>query len=353
MAKKHSSTRKMHDLFSKLEKSHRDIIEQNNLDMYLIKDKACQTFEKRERQPLENFIYLCNKINEMCTSISASFNSYEKLDAYSVRCEQYAVEVNTLFSTLLECYNILISSSNVSYCVLLECCKTLQHSVISGIFSNKIIKYQYKIEGQTEDKSLKEFICYFSHYVGLKDMVFQEYQSTYFKQYLNDIKNLETLGEKICEREHKEWYKNHIYTDNVWQERQYDEMSNAYPEEYKQDKRYEKYHIFPWYYNRSISVKYHNFKKDMAIVINSDIKYKVVEVDNFTDLISLYYNTFEGVELICDRNIQYRYDKDIVSQCLMLINTGNVNNGDIEILSIYELREKLKDIQKYDKYFFI
>lgn len=356
-SKASGSNNKIHDLFNKLEKSHKALIEANRLDMYSIKNEAYSTFEKRERQPLENFIYLCNKINSFTHSVSNQrHNNYESFNVYSEKCTQYAIELNTLFNALLECYNTLINTTDVSYCVLLECCKSLYNSDISGVFSDKVKKYTFTYNDR--EYTLVDMIYNFSSITGLRDMAFNEYQLNYFEQYLNQIAKLETLGEKICESDYKEWYKKHIYKENVWQERVYEEIeqpveitNESEAHTYRQDKKYEKYRIFPWYYNRSYKMKVHNFKKDMAIVRDADVKYKVIEIDEYRELVSLYYRNYEntGAELISDRDIEYRYDKDTLSQSLMLMNTGNVNKGHIEIVTVHELRQMFENSSKYRK----
>jgi predicted nuclease of predicted toxin-antitoxin system len=343
---------KIHDLFNKLEKSHKALIDANKLDTYVIKNKAYTTFENRERLPLENFIYLCSKINSFTHSVSKKRHDYIKVDAYVENCNQYAIELNTLFNALLECYNTLINAPDVSYCVLLECCKSLQNSDISGVFSDKVKKYTFTYNDK--EYTLVDMIYNFSSITGLRNMVFNEYQLNYFEQYLNQIAKLETLGEKICESEYKQWYKNHIYKDNAWQERVYEENEACESDTHDTrngPKKYEKYRIFPWYYNHSYKMKVHNFKKDMAIVRDADVKYKVIDIDEYDELVSLYYRNYEstGAELITDRDIKYRYNKDTLSQSLMLINTGNVNKGHIEIVTVNELRQMFENSSKYRK----
>lgn len=310
---------------------------------------AYKAYNNRPLSGMAKIINITGRIKSYEGNVPYKY-TFDELPKLREKCAVQAQEIKELYMSLLQCLEDIEINE-----ILVQTLQILQSYRAVGIMYEALANIQIEVTNHSwlDNKICKGTLigCIYNvlSVTGIGELYLKVYEEQIIAQKTAEIERLEKLAEKIIGADYRyshdkqgnekpnayrDWYKTHIFDNNsyTWRKRQ----------DWEIDKE-----IFPWMSKR---VKYHNAKAGQSFVLSKVQKIKVLNVGNFRDMLSLAWNEHKDKELTYNDNSYHQDDK--ANNALLIEHIGEVNNGSIQVVMYYELREILEQagvIQKYNK----
>jgi len=289
---------------------------------YSFGDLVYMNYDNRVKAPLERITDICNKVSDIAYY---SNSSTDKTD-----------EVISLYNELA----VLIPQIEVkNYDLLSSILDILRHFHPGQSLYNSLEYKKVPIDGNYNYRNV--FPCLASIY-GIKEKYREYYIEQAHIKHAKEIDVLDAKGERLImsNRFWVEWYNNHEHVSGI-------EWKNL--DTYKDAEYARQCHKpYPWFKEKPY--KYYTFKAPKKFKLTEGQQIEVIDIGNFRDLV----NTPMGEDnWNRDKNVVYNQDtyyESSETEGFLLKHIGKLNNDMLEVVDIYQLKDKLDKAGTFDMY---
>ena len=278
-------------------------------------------FNDRVLSPLEHITQLCLSIRRTEHDFTHGYNVDELQKVY-IRAETTVLNIKVSYDTIME----LIQKVDIKdYGILHEILSILNSWRPATVLHRKMDNVLYDKNDRKEN--LYHMINYISHTCGIIDKYSAYMDITLKKIREADIEKLDIKGSRICTMKPYwyDWYKNHIQDYSNYKSGM--DYSNTWRERTEWEKNG---------YNKNpceIECKNHNLKIGMSF--GSKQKIEITNITKRNSLSNLEYELLED-----NGKTEYDYEAELI----VIKHIGSLNDGELQIMSIYELKEYAESI---------
>lgn len=347
MAQKSKVSHAGNELTDIIYKKHKSVIQENHIDINRMSYEARNQYNECVTKgiglsPMELILNTTNRILSYEGNVPSEY-TFDELPKLRIRVTEDAQSVKELYMSIL---NYITMVDIKDYGMLVQILRTLQSFRSVGLFHTALQNIQIEVinhswaDNKICKSNLSGAIYNTLSITGITDLHIKQFESEYIERKIAEITLLERKGDVIIRKKYRDWYETHKFDNNKWRELTEHER-NTY------------HNPFPWHIIRE---RYHRIKENQVFVLSPVQKIKVLQLDTYSELVNYALNKTENVLYNRDHSYissnikQYLGTYDYLQQSMLIAHIGEVNNGLLQVVSIYELKEILENAGVIGRY---